>query len=533
MLGQIKEREVSEVKPLIAKHPTGFPKPGSRGSSSRPLAAPNHGKLKRVGELAKKPSDVSPRGSASSSLEGLVSGSGGGARQSNQEVEEEDFQQGNRERVQGMSKSEVEDAMQEIGSMISPKNLALMKKRLEAKQAQAASTRKKGVSFEEKASKKKKEKEKECPSVYDITTMPPHIASSMDELHSIKQRAPAYVKARIAWTGDASDTVHEDDEADEDDRSTNKQATPDDVKLALVRTMQNERFDLHGRKIVNVDQICKELHGALKALGLSVTGQKRLALLIVDGVMGSSKGRAVRLARDVTTVIIEDERGGSGSSGGSSGGSGWGDLSSTTSPQHPLLQHERAPHSPGFTLEETMDLLRSQETHQRSMALGLVEGVLRWRDAVASLETFKCPVPSSILSLSADKGCNTAHSDTTTTALQGMFKSLLCETIILLHEEGYSPHCDTADSEDLADIRRILVHALLLFVTSDFPSTLPFVLRWLCVPMGQRHGSWYSKHLAFKALDSYLFSADEEDTADLLWCGYNGVYSTFPLLLYF
>ena len=136
-------------------------------------------------------------------------------------AEEEDYQVGNRERVQGMSKSEVEEAMQEIGSMISPKNIKLMKKRLEAKQAQAAAASKKGISYKAESSRNLKDKKEEGPSIYDITEMPPHVASSLEELHSIKQRAPAYVKARIAWTGDLNDTAHEDDTVDEDDKKFN------------------------------------------------------------------------------------------------------------------------------------------------------------------------------------------------------------------------------------------------------------------------------------------------------------------------
>ena len=56
----------------------------------------------------------------------------------------------------------------------------------------------------------------------------------------------------------------------------------------------------------------------------------------------------MRLARDVT-VIIDEEKFGSDNGNGEMGR--WGDLASTSSPQHPLLQHEKDPHSPGFTLE--------------------------------------------------------------------------------------------------------------------------------------------------------------------------------------
>ena len=61
----------------------------------------------------------------------------------------------------------------------------------------------------------------------------------------------------------------------------------------------------------------------------------------MEGVLGSNKGRSVRLARDVATVIIDEEKFGSDNGNGEMGR--WGDLASTSSPQHPLLQHEKDP----------------------------------------------------------------------------------------------------------------------------------------------------------------------------------------------
>ena len=165
------------------------------------------------------------------------------------------------------------------------------------------------------------------------------------------------------------------------------------------------------------------------------------------------------------------------------------------------------------------------------MALSLIEGVLRWRDAVTSLETFKFPifVLESKDSTSLDAVATASTSVSGGSALKTFFRSLLHETVQLLREEGYRPVCEDPNSEDLADIRRVLVHRLLLFVTSDFPPSLPFVLRWLCVPNGQRQASWQGKYLAFRTLDAYLFSIEEELVADILWGGFNGVYGA-PLL---
>jgi hypothetical protein len=246
MLGKVTERDISEVKPLgpiVAKTPSGFPLPMNR--MSKPLAAPKKSlaATKELAAWAKKPEEFAPNSSVPT-------------MQSVEPVEEEeidDFRRGNTERVKMMNAQEVDEAMEEISSMLSSKTMAILKEKALAKQQErvakqqeqrsggsggSGSGGEKAVSFATNNGTNNTEKEDAVgatgPPTYDITQMPPHIASTLSELDSLKRKAPEYVRQRLAWTA-ATPSSSLSEEVSEEGGASSGGASMD-MRQALART---------------------------------------------------------------------------------------------------------------------------------------------------------------------------------------------------------------------------------------------------------------------------------------------------------
>ena len=248
MIGEVKERDVGTLKPLgpiLTKNPTGFPQP--RSSSKKSLAAHSGGTFG-----SKTTNKSLSRQLQTKTIQTGISNV------------DDDFSRGNSQRVESMTTHELAEAVDEISTFSFPKDYRFVEKKgMEPKQQQKQIDQTVNDSSELARGKDNelynvRNRDAPIPPLYDIKSMPPHIATSLDELESIKQRAPAYVKERLAWTEHKPENSH-DQAGDVNDHSPikNKMNKSNGVEAnkLFARTMHSERFDLSGRKIVDVQSI--------------------------------------------------------------------------------------------------------------------------------------------------------------------------------------------------------------------------------------------------------------------------------------
>jgi len=476
MIGNVTERDVSEVKPIssivggsratqampVARN-LGFPS----AKNTLSLAAPR--KKKEAAAAA----GVLPKSSQTgrTGMEALAFPPPASAAGSDDSADD------NTRVVYSMTRDERAAAMQEVEGILSPEALEFLRNRSKLKAVPAAAPQ---------AAQKQKQPRTLSSSVHvpmsavsfgsAPATAPGPIATTLDDLWVAQQQAPASVQESLAWTMAA--------ERPPPDAPGAAAAAAASAAAAKATGALKDRYELSGLKLVDPAQMTQRMAACLGALGLDGGATAALA----ESLYGLA---SAHLCADVSTILADWEAG--------------------DQPQHPLFQHEFETHRPGYTLDESVQLGRSVETHQRAIAYTLLCEILSRRAAILSLEPYV--------------GAN-GHA----AALESGFAQVVEQAAGLCDASGAAVDKDRWGT-NLADIRRCLVFALLHATAVDLPPTLPALLVVAVQSLsGKSH--WQDKLLIVHLLTAFVASSAEEAAAAELWAmgGPWGAYGAPPLM---
>ena len=425
-------------------------------------------------------------------------------KENNGAVDNGDYASENLQRVMNLSSEEVDMAVQELTSILSSESIEKLRSRGRDKILQQSRAVSKGDSEKESAT---------LPS-----DVPAHIASNKEELDAVVRRAPTALKEKLEWTLQPID-LEGDSEIDANCDAVGGGKKKKSTKAKAQRSISADRFDLEGFKVVNTPVLFQRVVTSLRVLGLSDASINICALFIVAGTV---RGAQSKMATTTSPLCVDQN---------------YLMRLHQNEPSNPLLQHELDPNSPGFTLLEVGEFLRSDTMQQRQMGLHLLRGVLTMRDTVTYLET--CSLPHDDMNSLCDENGDILTCIESLSALsivditQGIplvgeylvtlgslplrewFLLLLKLVLLLLHREGFSLEVANAYNgnkvckEYVQDISRVLTHTLLQCCAVDLPAPMPYLLLYTLHPRSTPGGGQHVL-LALKCLQQYMNSNEEE-----------------------
>ncbi|KAJ1441085.1 hypothetical protein B484DRAFT_442994 [Ochromonadaceae sp. CCMP2298] len=352
-----------------------------------------------------------------------------------------------------MSEEERKEALEEVQALLSPRNIAFLRggKSSAGERSEGGAT----VKSEAASSSAAQSATAEAAKLSDATPPPP----------------PTSIFDETPVGGDAQTSL---------DGGPRTSVLPSVLAAA-------ERFDLVGRKVVQVQVALQTLRSELADSGLlKALGEEQLeqAVQIVRRTCLEPLGLADAAAppaqpamrtgtgHDFAPFFLVAET---------------ALLQASGQPQDELRHHQFEPSVPGYSLREMGEMLRSQFAGQRAVALRMLAGVLLRRDCVVALEAYgeafareEAAARASVREVPAacciedELGRKTQlfhllsrHFEDTVTALRGH--------IVSAAQAGQ----DSLSLEQERALRRILGRCLVPFLcASDLPVELPTLMLW-------------------------------------------------------
>lgn len=296
--------------------------------------------------------------------------------------------------------------------------------------------------------------------------------STLEELEEMKKNAPLELRCQMEWmmTKDAQSKTE-----DAEDKDNHAPSSSGSMFVRSLNRSKYDRFALDGSKVVHKDKTIEDVRSVLAILGLSKDKTAMLSQSLVTSLL--------RIGFCVEPNL------------------------SDTQPQDELLHHEQDPDEPGYSFMEISEMFRSEEKHQRSLAVTMLGSILKKRDDAVSLEAY---------------GLDSRGADAS--KLEGAFQLTYGSIVTALVEEevwGSEPlnACGLTYKQD-AYIRRILTFVILLTCAADLPVALPTLLLWglrlrLSVP---------ARLSLLVSVRNFLFCSHEERASSMLWLGLWGLY---------
>lgn len=291
--------------------------------------------------------------------------------------------------------------------------------------------------------------------------------NSLEELEALQKTAPSEWRRQIEWT------IKKEEGKAPTPQEQAGAATPSLFARSLNRS-KYDRFALDGSKVVDKRKTAEDLCTVLSILGLSQDATASVSALLIEKSLQAG-------------FCVEPN-------------------APDTQPQDELLQHEQDPDEPGYSFMEISEMFRSEEKHQRNLAINMLSGILRKRDAAVSLE------PYCALRLTPETRADSP--------LVEAFEHVCGKIVELMRLENVWEGVENLSHAQMCYLRRVVTFAWLFLCSADFPTALPTLLLWglqLRMPLP-------SKLNLFRCLQHYLYSQLEEVVAGKLWVGLWGVY---------
>ena len=358
------------------------------------------------------------------------------------QVEGNDYENANREKVLSMSASEINEAVNDLSMVLSAKSIEFLRKRGHKKLeveclllSPLLSSSSTTLSSSLPPPPPPPPSSSSSSSSSSPPMLPSYIASNAEELKIAQSSASKEITANIAWALDNDESVERNNNGTEE-----KKKDDSAIRRALSRS-SHDRFDLNGSKVINgrEEMIETLIKSALEQTGLSQDSLNKLATSIVDGMLA------------VKFCVLPN--------------------APDSQPQDELLQHESEASLAGYSYLEICEFFRSQAPHQKSLALRMLTGVLRKREEVVSSEAYGGD--------NGDISCAAATALAEGAAsLSKLFRSTLSRLydlfLLLLSSEGLIG----LEQRSHIDVRRVFTFSLTFLCAADLPASLPTLLLW-------------------------------------------------------
>jgi len=381
----------------------------------------------------------------------------------NVEQLEAEYMRSNHEMLCAMSLEELAKHAEELGMSVSQKSIQIMQ----------------SVAFRKRIGVADKETEKlvNNKSAIHPPAPPPlplgpngaggeRLPTTEEELEEMKRSAPAEWRRQIEWTL----SPKESGKKDSDQRHEN--ATQQALFSRSLNRSRYDRFALDGSKVIDKGKTIADLNTVLAIFGLSQRSTEDMSASLVEGML--------RVGFCVNPNLPD------------------------TQPQDELLQHEQDPEEPGYSFMEISEMFRSEEKHQRQLAIKMLTGILKKREDAVSLEPYGLETASDFVS-----------------PLSREFQATFSKTADLLAVEK-NWNLAAKPKQISSYIRRVLTFSILFMCAADLPADLPTLLLW---GLKQRL-SFSAKLSLLQCLTSFLQSSIEERASSILWSGFLGVFGS-------
>ena len=381
---------------------------------------------------------------------------------------EAEYMRSNHEMLSAMSLEELAKHAEELGMSVSQKSIQIMQSTAFRKRIGIADKETNELAYNKSESAIHPSAPPPLPPGSNVA-VGERLPTTEEELEDMKRSAPAEWRRQIEWTLPPKASVKKDSDLQQ---QRHENATQQALFSRSLNRSRYDRFALDGSKVIDKGKTIADLNTVLSIFGLSQRSTEDISACLVEGML--------RVGFCVNPNLPD------------------------TQPQDELLQHEQDPEEPGYSFMEISEMFRSEEKHQRHLAINMLTGILKKREDAVSLEPYGLETSSSILS-----------------PLSCEFQASFSKTAELLAVEK-NWNLAAKPKQNSSYIRRVLTFSILFMCAADLPADLPTLLLW-----GLKLRLSFSAKLSLlQCLRSFLQSPIEERVSSILWSGFFGVFGS-------